>query len=150
MKTYGEWVYRFTYPWSQHCWRWLASFTPLPFYPWGKSLLVPSGYKAGWAPGLVWLMWGGEISCSYQESTSDPSAIQSVARRYTDCATLAPVMPCYLAEIYWYFSGTYYALGRWPRQQVPSKSPVIIYQIKQHHIPEDNGHSHHWGNAHLR
>jgi hypothetical protein len=113
----------------------VSSFTPRPLYLWEISLLVPSGYncncncKVGWASGLVWMMWGGEICCSYWKLDSDPLAIQSVATHYTDCDIPAPVMPCYLEEIYQYFSGTYSALGRLPRQQVPPKSPVIIYQI---------------------
>jgi hypothetical protein len=34
----------------------------------GKSPLVPIGWKAGWAPELVWRMWRRENSCSYEDS----------------------------------------------------------------------------------
>jgi hypothetical protein len=34
-------------------------------------------------------MWRGEKSLLYQDSNSDPSAVQPVAIRYTDCTILA-------------------------------------------------------------
>jgi hypothetical protein len=42
-----------------------------------------------WIGGWVgpWTTWRGENSCSYRDSNCDPSAVQPVARRYTDCGT---------------------------------------------------------------
>jgi hypothetical protein len=31
-----------------------------------------------WAPESVWTMWRGQKSCSYRDSNSNPSAVQSV------------------------------------------------------------------------
>jgi hypothetical protein len=47
------------------------------------------------APGTHWIgggvgRWRGEKLCPYRDSSSDPSAIQPVASRYTDCAIPDP------------------------------------------------------------
>jgi hypothetical protein len=36
-------------------------------------------------------MWRGEQSCPYRDVNSDPSAVQPVASRYTDCAVPASI-----------------------------------------------------------
>jgi hypothetical protein len=56
---------------------------------------VPIGKEAGWAPEPVWT-WRGEKSCPYRDSNSDPSTVQPVANRYTDCAIAAPNLHCAL------------------------------------------------------
>jgi hypothetical protein len=54
---------------------------------------LPSGERAPaireetmWAPEPIWKTWIGEKSGSYRDSNSEPSAVQPVASRYTDCA----------------------------------------------------------------
>jgi hypothetical protein len=42
-------------------------------------------------PGKESPMWRGEKSWPYRDSNSDPSAIQPVVSRYTDCAIPAPM-----------------------------------------------------------
>jgi hypothetical protein len=46
--------------------------------------LVPIGFEAGWAPELTWTTWR-EKSCTYQDSNSDPLAVQPIASSYIDC-----------------------------------------------------------------
>jgi hypothetical protein len=59
--------------------------------PPGKGPPLPIGQEAGWAPEPVWTQWLEEkSSCLCQESNLDRLIIQSVARHYTDSATLAP------------------------------------------------------------
>jgi hypothetical protein len=44
------------------------------------------GYEARWAPEPVWTTWRSKNSCPHQDSNSDPSVVQPVASRCTDCA----------------------------------------------------------------
>jgi hypothetical protein len=59
--------------------------------PPGKEFLVTSGYEAGYASELDWMRWRGEKSCLHRDLNYDPSTIQPIAGRYTDCITLANV-----------------------------------------------------------
>jgi hypothetical protein len=52
-----------------------------------KEHLVTTGQEPVWALKLVWMIWRGEKSSSYQDSNSDPSATHHIAILYTDCAT---------------------------------------------------------------
>jgi hypothetical protein len=61
---------------------------PGRFIP-GKSVPV-THWIDGWAPEPVWTTWKGYKPCPYRDSNSDPSAVQSVASSYTDCAIPAP------------------------------------------------------------
>jgi hypothetical protein len=56
----------------------------------GKEPPVPMGLEAGWTPEPVWTTWRGEKSCPYRDSNTDPSAVEPVASRYTDCAIPLP------------------------------------------------------------
>jgi hypothetical protein len=58
--------------------------------PPGKVPPVPIGLEAGWAPELIWTTWRSENFCPHQDSNSDPSVVQPVASRYTDCSISAP------------------------------------------------------------
>ena len=58
-----------------------VSVTPRPLFTPGKDP-VPILYEAGWAPGPVWT---GAENLAPNEIRSP--AVQSVAGRYTDCAT---------------------------------------------------------------
>jgi hypothetical protein len=51
---------------------------------------VPTRYEAGWVPEPVWTTWRRENSWPYQDSNSDPSVVQPVASRYTDCSIPTP------------------------------------------------------------
>jgi hypothetical protein len=66
------------------------SFTPRPLYPLEKKPPVPIRLEAGWVPEPIWMIWRNENSWPYRNSNSEPSVIQSVASRYTDCAISAP------------------------------------------------------------
>jgi hypothetical protein len=52
----------------------------------GKEQPLPIGKDAGWASVAVWTIWRREHSWFQRDSNSDPSTVQSVASRYTDCA----------------------------------------------------------------
>jgi hypothetical protein len=55
-------------------WRWVASFTPLPLYPRGKSPLYPAK-EVGWTPEPVWTTWRRENSWPYRDSNSGLSIV---------------------------------------------------------------------------
>jgi hypothetical protein len=65
-------------------WSWVVSFTPRLLYPRERA---PSTlrYEVGWTPEQVWTTWRRENSWSYRDLNSDPSVVQPVASRYTDC-----------------------------------------------------------------
>jgi hypothetical protein len=63
---------------------WLAS-RPAALTP-GIEPPVPTGKEAGWAPEPVRATWRRVNSCPSRDSNSDPSVVQPVASRYTDCA----------------------------------------------------------------
>jgi hypothetical protein len=67
---------------------WSAS-RPGRLTPPGKERAVPIGWEAGWTSDPVWTTWRGEKSCFYWDSNFEPSAVQPVTSRYTDCATPA-------------------------------------------------------------
>jgi hypothetical protein len=67
-------------------WRSVVSSTPRRLYPRGKSPPVPIGKVAGWPPEPVWTTWRRENPWHYRDSNSDPSVVQPVASRYTDCS----------------------------------------------------------------
>jgi hypothetical protein len=81
-------------------WRWVVSFTLQPFYSWGESP-VPIGKGAWWAPEPVWTTWGRTNSWPYQDSNSDPSVVQPVANRYTNCAIMDPYQTCVTIKKPW-------------------------------------------------
>jgi hypothetical protein len=56
--------------------------------PPGKT--VPIRQEAGWASEPVWTTGKGENSWPYRDSNFDPSVVQPVASRYTDCIIAAP------------------------------------------------------------
>jgi hypothetical protein len=66
-------------------WRWVVSFTLWLLYPVGKEPPAPTGKEAGWGLEPVWLRWRREKSGPYWDSISDPSVVQPVASRYTNC-----------------------------------------------------------------
>jgi hypothetical protein len=51
-----------------------------------KAPTAPIGNEVGCAPEPVWTTPKREDSCPYRDSNSDPSVVQPVASRYTDCA----------------------------------------------------------------
>jgi hypothetical protein len=55
----------------------------------GKEPPVLTGKEAGWDTELVWTTWKRENSLPYRDSNFDPSVVQPVASRYTDCANPA-------------------------------------------------------------
>jgi hypothetical protein len=70
-------------------WRRVVSFTPHLLYPRGKSPHYPLDRRLGGPQNRSGRY--GEKSFLYWDSNFDLSAIQPVASRYTDCATLAPL-----------------------------------------------------------
>jgi hypothetical protein len=56
--------------------------------PPGKGSLVPIVQDAGWVPESVWTQRLEEKTLAFASNRT--TVIQSVARYYTDCATLAP------------------------------------------------------------
>jgi hypothetical protein len=65
--------------------RWVVSFTSRPFYtqyPLDRRLGGPQGVCRTWRRENSWLQ---------RDSNSDPSVVQPVASRYTDCAISAPM-----------------------------------------------------------
>jgi hypothetical protein len=70
-------------------WMRVVSFTPPASLPHGENPPVPIGKEAGWDPESVWPLWRTEIFLPYRDSNSDPSIVQPVASRYTDCAISA-------------------------------------------------------------
>jgi hypothetical protein len=60
---------------------------PHSFIP-GKEPPVSTEYEARRATEPVWTIWGSENSLPYCGSNSDPSGVQFVAIRYTNCATV--------------------------------------------------------------
>jgi hypothetical protein len=56
----------------------------------GRFTPIPFGLETVWTSVPVWTTWRRENSCPHRDSNSDPSIVQSVASRYTDCAIPAP------------------------------------------------------------
>jgi hypothetical protein len=52
----------------------------------GKEAPVTIGKEVGWAEVPIWKAWRREKPCFYRDSNCDPSAVQFVASRYTDCS----------------------------------------------------------------
>jgi hypothetical protein len=78
----GEWRYRSTYSRPQHYLEFSGQLHPSPSRP-----FTPGAYCIrGWVDPRTRLDdVEGEKSCPYRDSNSDPSAVQPVASRYTDC-----------------------------------------------------------------
>jgi hypothetical protein len=53
---------------------------------------VPIGQETGWAQEPVCATWKKENSWYHRDSNSDPSVVQPVASRYTDCAIPASAL----------------------------------------------------------
>jgi hypothetical protein len=51
-----------------------------------KRTPVPIGYEIEWTLEPVWTTWRRENSWPHRDSNSEPSVVQPVASRYTDCA----------------------------------------------------------------
>jgi hypothetical protein len=64
----------------------VVSFTTRSLYSRGKRIRQ----EAGWAPEPIWTTWRRENYCPHRDLNSDPSVVQPVASRYTDCAIPAP------------------------------------------------------------
>jgi hypothetical protein len=69
----------------------VVSFTPRPLYPRGKRPRYPFDRTLGGPQSRSGRRGEEKILGPYLGSNSDPSAIQSVASRYTDCAIPAPL-----------------------------------------------------------
>jgi hypothetical protein len=67
-------------------WRWVASFTPLPLYPWGKSHRYPLDRRLSGPPEPVWMTWRTENSFPNLYSNSNTLVVQHVASHYTNYA----------------------------------------------------------------
>jgi hypothetical protein len=103
MNTYGGWICRSTY---SSTWHWLEVSGQL--LAWAT---LPSGKEPpvsiGWMGPRTGLVDGrGEKCFPYRDSNSDPSAVQPVACRYTDCALPAPVKIIYLYIVYYFWNET--------------------------------------------
>jgi hypothetical protein len=62
---------------------------PLPglqLQPLGRAARSQSLYRLRYPGSSVWTTWRRESSGPYQDSNADPSVVQPVASRYTDCA----------------------------------------------------------------
>jgi hypothetical protein len=66
---------------------WWASSTSR-FTP-EKRAPVPIRWEAGRISEPVWMIWRSDNCWTHRDSNSDPSVVQPVAIRYTDCATAA-------------------------------------------------------------
>jgi hypothetical protein len=62
------------------------------FYPWGKSPRYPLVRRLGGPQSRSGRR--GENSWLYRDSNSEPSVVQTVSSRYTDCAIPAPNLKC--------------------------------------------------------
>jgi hypothetical protein len=69
-------------------WRWVVSFTPRSLHPQKKEPPVHIGQEVGWAPESVWTTWKERNFAPTGIRDSDPSAVQPLASRYTNCETL--------------------------------------------------------------
>jgi hypothetical protein len=58
--------------------------------PPAKDPPVPIGQEVGWTAEPIWTKWRRENPWPYRDSNSDPSVVQPVTSRYTDCAIPAP------------------------------------------------------------
>jgi hypothetical protein len=76
-------------------------------HPREKIPLVAIGHEAGCASGTVWTIWRRENHWPYRDSNSDPSVVQPVASRYTNCATAALDVFPYLPNRLSNFNGTW-------------------------------------------
>jgi hypothetical protein len=79
-------ICRSTCSWPGHYCRWVVSFMPRPLYP-GERVLF-THWIWGWV-GFRTVLDGverGKKSYHYRDSKSDPSVVQPVASRCTDCA----------------------------------------------------------------
>jgi hypothetical protein len=56
--------------------------------PQGIEHPVPIGQEAEWAPKPAWTIWRSENILTHRHSNPDPSIVQPLASRYTDCATV--------------------------------------------------------------
>jgi hypothetical protein len=86
----GEWVNRSTFSWPRHHLEMSSQVYAPAALPPKKEPPVPIGWEVGWAPEPVWTTWRREDSWSYLDSNSNPSLVQRVASRFTDCAIPAP------------------------------------------------------------
>jgi hypothetical protein len=65
----------------------------------GNEPPEPIEYEAGWSPEPVWTTWREGKPCPYRDLNSDPSVVQPVASRCTDCANPALCTKRYLLSV---------------------------------------------------
>jgi hypothetical protein len=67
-------------------WRWVVSFTPRPLYHKGKGPRYP--LVGSWVAPRASLDAAEKIPDSIRTPDSDPSVVQPIASRYTNCAII--------------------------------------------------------------
>jgi hypothetical protein len=86
----GEWRYSSTFLYLGTRWRWEVIFTPRPLYPRVKGHRYPLDRRLSWPQSRSTRCGEGINFLPYRGSNSDPSALQSIASRYTECAIPDP------------------------------------------------------------
>jgi hypothetical protein len=79
-----EWMYKFTFSWPRHLNEASGSFTLRPIYP-----RYPLGRRLGRPQNRSGQRGQGNLAFNGTR-ISDPSAVQPIANRHTDCASSAP------------------------------------------------------------
>jgi hypothetical protein len=75
-----------------------VNFMPRPLYPRGKSHRYPLDRRLG-GPQSRSGRRGEEKILDYRDSNSDPSVVQRVTSRYTDCAIPAVITYCRKSKV---------------------------------------------------
>jgi hypothetical protein len=78
----------------------MVSFAPRPLLPSGKQPPYILDMSLGGTQSQVWTTWRRENSWPYRVSKPDPSVVQPVASRCTDCAIPAPLQLSILTICY--------------------------------------------------
>jgi hypothetical protein len=109
----------------------------------GKEPPVPIGQEAGWAPEPVWTTWIGEKSFPYRDSNSDPSIVQPVASRCTDCAIPAPRLWTNRSREVIF---RHYLEGAVGNTKNLSRDSQCSVEIRAEHLPNTSLHRHRYPN----